>query len=62
MTRQELKGMLGSPDVTVVDVRSINGWNRSDSKLPGAERQDPTDPTAWASEYQKDKTLLLYCA
>jgi len=62
MTREELKGLLGSPDVSVIDVRSINGWNRSDSKLPGALREDPTDPVSWASKYNKDKTLILYCA
>jgi hypothetical protein len=62
MTKEQLKGLLGNPDVTVVDVRSINGWNRSDSKLPGAVREDPTDPVSWASKYKKDQALVLYCA
>jgi hypothetical protein len=30
MTKEELKGLLGSSDVAVIDDRSINGWNRSD--------------------------------
>jgi hypothetical protein len=62
MTKEELKGLMGSSDVAVIDVRSINGWNRSDSMLPGAVREDPTDPLSWASKYQKDKTLVFYCA
>jgi hypothetical protein len=62
MTKEELRGLLGSPDITIVDVRSINGWNRSDSKLPGAVREDPTDPVSWASQYKKDQSLVLYCA
>jgi hypothetical protein len=62
MTKEELKGLLGKPDVTVIDVRSINGWNGSDVKLPGAVREDPTDPVTWAGRYKKDATLVLYCA
>lgn len=62
MTTEELKNALGNPDVTVIDVRSINGWNGSDTKLPGAVREDPTDPVAWAPKYKKDQTLVFYCA
>lgn len=62
MTKEELKGLLGSSDLAIIDVRSINGWNRSDLKLPGAVREDPTDPVSWASKYEKDQSLVLYCA
>jgi len=62
MTKEELKGLLGSLNPVIIDVRSINGWNSSDSKLPGAVREDPTDPVSWASKYNKEQELVLYCA
>jgi hypothetical protein len=62
MTKEELKGLLGSPDVAVIDVRRINGWNGSDARLPGALREDPTEPASWASKYPKEQALVFYCA
>ncbi len=63
MTKEELKGFLGKPDVVIVDVRQPEDWNKSQQKIVGAVREDPEkDIRTWATRYPKDKTLVFYCA
>jgi rhodanese-related sulfurtransferase len=62
MTAEDLKAKLGSPDLTILDVRRAAHWNASDSKIVGAVREDPQDVESWAGKYAKDRTLVLYCA
>ena len=63
MTKEELKSLLGNPDVIVVDVRIAAEWKRADLKIQGAVREDPEkDYKTWASKYPKDKTLVFYCS
>jgi hypothetical protein len=62
MTIEELKGMLGSPDLVIVDVRRDGDWKSSAVKVKGAVREDPEKVDTWVSKYPKDKTLVFYCA
>jgi rhodanese-related sulfurtransferase len=62
MTRDELKAMLGNPDLVILDVRAKKDWKDSDSKIQGAIREDPDSVKSWAEKYSKDKTFVLYCA
>lgn len=62
ITAQELKAKLGSPDLTILDVRRDAHWNASDQKIVGAVREDPEAVESWAGKYAKGKTLVLYCA
>ena len=62
MSKDELKAMLGSPDLIIVDVRYGKDWTDSDVKIKGAIREDPKVFESWANKYPKDKTILLYCA
>jgi hypothetical protein len=63
MTKEELKGSLGKPDVIIVDVRTPEDWNKSQQKIIGALRENPEkDIRSWATRYPKDKTLVFYCA
>jgi rhodanese-related sulfurtransferase len=62
MTIQELKSMLGNPDVIIVDVRQPGDYNSSGAKIQGAVREDPGSVSTWMSKYPKDKTLIFYCA
>jgi rhodanese-related sulfurtransferase len=62
MTIEELKGMLASPDLVIVDVRRDGDWKSSTVKVKGAVREDPEKVDAWMSKYPKDKTLVFYCA
>jgi rhodanese-related sulfurtransferase len=62
MTKEELKAMMGSPDLVIIDVRSGTDWADSDLKITGAVREDPKVFESWANKYPKDKTIVLYCA
>ena len=61
ITKEELKSILGQPDVVVVDVRVAEEWKKSEWKIKGAVREDPEkDIKTWAENYSKDKTLVFY--
>jgi rhodanese-related sulfurtransferase len=62
MTKDELRGMLGNPDLVIIDVRYSKDWTESDLKIQGAIREDPKIFDSWANKYPKDKILILYCA
>ena len=62
ITAEELKAKLGSPDLTILDVRREAHWNASDRKIVGAVREDPEAVQSWAGKYAKERTLVLYCA
>ena len=62
MKKDELKGMLGSPDLVIVDVRYGKDWTDSDLKIKGAVREDPKAFESWADKYPKNRTIVLYCA
>ncbi len=62
MTKEELRSKLGSPDVTIIDVRVGGEWQASKEKIQGAVRQEPGEVKTWADKFPKDKTLVLYCS
>ena len=62
MTKEELKSMLGNPDVIIVDVRQPSHYDASRSKIQGAVREDPRAVATWMENYPKDKILVFYCA
>jgi len=62
MTKDELKAMMGNPDLVIIDVRLGKDWTDSDLKIKGAVREDPEAFDSWANKYSKDKTIVFYCA
>ena len=62
MTKDELKALLGNPDLVILDLRLGRDWKDSDLKIKGAVREEPDDIESWANKYSKDKILVLYCA
>ncbi len=63
MTKEELKLLLGNPEVIILDVRVAAEWKRGPLKIKGAGREDPEkDDKSRASKYPKDKTLVFYCS
>jgi rhodanese-related sulfurtransferase len=62
MDKDELKGLLGSKDLVVLDVRAGRDWSASEFKIQGAVRADGTDFDSWSKLYPKDARLVLYCA
>jgi hypothetical protein len=60
MSRDDLKAMLGHPDLIILDVRAASDWTESHSKIEGAIREDPKEVASWAGKYSKEKILVLY--
>jgi predicted sulfurtransferase len=60
ITVQELRSMLGDPDVIIVDVRHEQQWRAGELKIRGAVHENPDAVGSWAERYQRDKTLILY--
>ncbi|MDH4231889.1 MAG: rhodanese-like domain-containing protein [Nitrospirota bacterium] len=61
ITGEELKAMLGEPDLVVIDVRIERDWESATLKIPGAVWEDYFEVETWAKKYPKDKTIVLYC-
>ncbi len=61
ISKEELKSLLNESKATVVDVRRGGDWEKSDYKIKDANREDPAD-ISWATRYDKDQVLVLYCA
>ncbi len=60
---QQAQSMMANPEVIIVDVREPVSWKKSQNKIRGAVREDPTkNVTEWAEKYPKDKILIFYCA
>ena len=62
MTVDELKEHLGEADYLVLDARSGGDWASSNVKVSGAERVDPGSVDQWVDNYNREKTVVLYCA
>jgi rhodanese-related sulfurtransferase len=62
MTKDELKALLGKPDVILLDVRAANDWKDSDLKIQGAIREEPGQIKSWSKKYSKEQIIVLYCA
>lgn len=62
LSTDELHARLGSPDVVIVDIRLGKDWKASESKIKGAIRVEASAVDTLASTYDKDKTLVFYCA
>ena len=60
LTKDELKGLLGNPDVVVLDVR-FDG-NLAPSRIAGAVHEDPEKVDSWAGKYARGKRIVLYCS
>jgi rhodanese-related sulfurtransferase len=62
ITKEELKALLDSPELTIIDVRTEKQWRASSTKIAGAERENPVDFAVWADKYPKERRIILYCA
>jgi 3-mercaptopyruvate sulfurtransferase SseA len=57
---ETLKGMLGDPQVMIIDVRTPKDWADSDRKIKGAVRQVPDRAATWGKALPQDKKVILY--
>lgn len=60
--KDELKNLLDSENLIVLDVRTGSDWSASKFKIKGAVRVEPGDVASWSDNYDKAKTYVLYCA
>jgi len=60
MTKEELKTLLGSPEVVILDVR-LDGGNAPE-RITGSVFEDPENVSDWAPKYPKNKKIVLYCS
>ena len=56
----QLKLILDSAEIAVIDVRASNDWQSSNVKIKGAVRGAPKNFESWANDFSKDKVLILY--
>lgn len=63
ISKDQLKSMLGRPDVVLLDVRIADEWKNAKEKIKGAVRIDPDQNLdSLVQKYSKDKTLVFYCS
>ena len=62
MPVDELKSRLKDPSLVLIDVRASEDWDASSTKISGAIREIMKEAGEWAPKYDKDKTIVLYCA
>ncbi len=62
ISKEELRTMLGNPNVLILDVRIEGEWRASEKKIQGAIRENPKEVKLWLDKYPKDKTLVFYCS
>lgn len=62
ISKDDLRQMLGSPNVTIIDVRTASDWDSSQWKIQGVVREDPANVDKWMGKYPKDRRIILYCA
>ncbi len=60
MSKDELKAMLGDPELIILDVRLGAHWEESERTITGAIRENPKEFESWADKYSKDQTIVLY--
>ena len=61
LTKEQVRGMLGKPDVVIVDARYIKQYEESDRKLPGAVFVEPEKIDDFVRSHpKKDATYILY--
>lgn len=61
MNKDELKALIGSEKLVILDVRTGRDWSTSEFKIQGAVRPEG-GVVAAAGNYTKDHTFVLYCA
>jgi len=60
ITKEQLKAMLGKPDVVIIDARPVEQWKYSDQIIPGTVHEDPLSIQSWTQKYDKNKKIVVY--
>lgn len=61
LSKEDVKEMLGKPDIVIMDVRYIKQYEQSDRKIPGAVFVRPENFEEFTTNHpKKDATYVLY--
>ena len=58
---QELKSILGTKSVTVIDVRRKDDYAADNNAIPGSSWLGPSQIDNWSATLPLDKEVVLYC-
>lgn len=58
---EELKKLLKSKDVVLLDVRRKADYEAEPNLIPGAAWRDPEQVESWSRELPKDRPVVVYC-
>jgi rhodanese-related sulfurtransferase len=61
LSPDELKKLLDSKSVTLLDVRRKADYEAEPNLIPGAAWRDPEQVESWSRELPKDRPVVVYC-
>ena len=61
ISANDLKKLVESKAITVLDVRRKNDYDADKARLPGAQWKDPETVAEWSKGLPKDKDVVIYC-
>jgi rhodanese-related sulfurtransferase len=61
LSPNELKKLLDSKSVTLLDVRRKADYEAEPDLIPGAAWRDPEQVESWSRELPKDRPVVVYC-
>jgi rhodanese-related sulfurtransferase len=61
LSPSELKKLLDSKSVTLVDVRRKADYEAEPDLIPGAAWRDPEQVESWSRELANDRPVVVYC-
>lgn len=56
---QEVKDLLDSEAIHLIDVREVHEWN--EGHVPGAIHRPLSEVSTWAGDLPQDKPVIFYC-
>lgn len=62
ITPNDLKPLVASKTVIVLDVRRQNDFQADSVTVPGAQWKNPEQVAEWSKHLPKDKEVVIYCA
>lgn len=60
--RDTLKGMLGDPDLLIIDARHGAELAKSNRQIKGALRFSPEGVASWGPQLPKHRKIVIYCS
>lgn len=62
ISKDDARQLLNEAHVAIIDVRSQDQWRESGKRVVHAAQEDRSNVKAWAHRYDRENTLIVYCA